>query len=277
SYDDVTLDSSTFFGQSLLALGLGADRATIRGSVFHGASTLPHPDDWDDDVHREILLGWDFNDGMQGWTTGFANYPKGQVVGTDANGRPVLAEEAYILDAGIKTLPPELGANSRGISFTFRNNSDELQSFATTKLEALAGVAASRKYRLYVEVVLSTNLPSNPGTILHAYVGAAPEAPVVARSPDDQHAPFQHRINNLDLGVYGYFNRPGEDGSFAGFVNNGLPDEQIAWGTTRISHTHSTVQSSEGGKLHPIIMVHSTFETTQHFYIHSTRIRLVPL
>jgi hypothetical protein len=151
--DRVTLDSSTFFSESLLEAGVGVDQITIRGSVFHGPSTLPHPNDWDDDVHREILLGWDFNDGSQGWRAAFDGYPLGQ----DISGDPAVvipAEQGYELQASI------LNWSETGrayLSFSGINYSDGLAFLAYRHLDF--GLRPNAEYHAALAVDLVNRSP----------------------------------------------------------------------------------------------------------------------
>lgn len=111
---------------------------------------------------------FDFGEGVQGWTTGFANYPAGE-------------EQFYELDSGLRSLPPPLNQSSTGILLSGVNHSDALFMFLKGRL---TGLKPDQNYAFQFLVEFASNAPSGcvgvggaPGEAVVVLAGASPIEP----------------------------------------------------------------------------------------------------
>lgn len=114
------------------------------------------------------MLQIDFNDGIAGWKTGFADYPAGQ-------------DEFYELDFGYANLPAALTTTRKGFKVTGNNHSDDLFMFITKQVD---GLEANTRYDLQFKVTFGTNAQNNcmgiggsPGNSVWIKVGATKNEP----------------------------------------------------------------------------------------------------
>jgi hypothetical protein len=169
----------------------------------------------------QTTFSFDFGQGAQGWTTGFSDYPVGQ-------------EQFFQLDSGLRTLPPPLDQNSKGVLLSGINHSDDLFMFLTGRL---TGLRPDRKYRFRFLVEFATNAPSgcisiggSPGESVVVKVGASPTEP-------QPKAVAGGYIMNIDKGNQ---SQDGTDAIVVGNVANGLTD------CGNPVYTMKTLQNTQG-------------------------------
>ncbi|HVK04758.1 MAG TPA: hypothetical protein VM490_14865 [Armatimonadaceae bacterium] len=112
---------------------------------------------------------FDFDQGVQGWTHGFADYP----VDDDANFE-------FLFDASVP-IPDDAVPGKRGARIGGSNRSDDLFMFLKQKV---SGLEADRTYRVRFDVRLASNAPSGgvgagggPGESVTVKAGAVRSEP----------------------------------------------------------------------------------------------------
>lgn len=214
--DTVVVQSSTFRDELLLQSGGGADRVTISASVFTTSASLPAPSDGDI-VSRELVLGWDFTEGTQGWRAAFDGYPYRQNVSSDPTVE-VPAEEAFELRAGLKSLNP--ASPQRYLSFSGVNLSDGLGFLAYRRLGTADGLSPLTSYRANVQVSLVHESRAQGDNAFY-FVGARTERPTLVPVGPSTLPTIPYAVD-FDLG-----NLSRLTGAHGGYVGTlGLPPEK---------------------------------------------------
>lgn len=130
----------------------------------------------------ERTFNFDFNEGIQGWTHGFADYP----VGNDANFE-------FVFDASI-SLPESVDANRRGVRIGGANRSDDLFMFLKRKVE---GLDPNRTYSVRFEVALASNERNGtPGA------GGSPAQAVTVKAGATTGEPARIEVEEAGRGVW---------------------------------------------------------------------------
>jgi len=113
------------------------------------------------------LYSVDFNDGLDGWSGGFADYPVGSQVG-------------YFLEWGWRLLPKPFSGH--GFHLTGTNRSDDLFMFMKRRI---TGLMPDSEYHFKVEVTFATNAPKGcygvggkPGESVFLKAGISLEEPL---------------------------------------------------------------------------------------------------
>ena len=170
-----------------------------------------------------VSASFDFRNGTEGWEAGFADYPTGQWVVFDAEGRPIMtAEQFYDLEAGLRPLPPELGIAGTGFLLSGENYSDDLFMFLKRRLGPEHVVVPKQNYQVIFDLVFASNAPSGavgPGTPdvpLKAGAGPVEPIPVLADPP--------YVRMNVDIGDHRI---GGPAASVVGGIANGTPIEEV--------------------------------------------------
>lgn len=136
----LVLGTSTCLGLLLVCLFCLACRSSSSSSPLcevsgEGLAELPQCD--------PILLNFDFADSLQGWVSGFADYPKGQ-------------EQFYELTSGHRQLPPEVHINKKSFFISGNNHSDDLFMFLKREFR---GLDANARYLFRFDIQFATNAP----------------------------------------------------------------------------------------------------------------------
>jgi hypothetical protein len=112
---------------------------------------------------------FDFDQGVQGWTHGFADYP----VDDDANFE-------FLFDANVP-IPDDSVPGKRGLRIGGSNRSDDLFMFLKRRVD---GLEANRAYRVRFDVRIASNAPSggvgaggSPGESVVVKAGAVRSEP----------------------------------------------------------------------------------------------------
>lgn len=131
--------------------------------LFNGCS-LSDPDGID--IYSDY---YDFNEGMQGWTVDFADYPAGE---DDSVG--------YELNFSYTNLPGTL-ASLKGIMMSGNNHSDDLFMFMKKKV---SGLPANTVFTIVFQVEMASNAPTGamgaggaPGESVFVKAGASTMEP----------------------------------------------------------------------------------------------------
>jgi hypothetical protein len=208
-----------------------------------------------------LRFAFDFGEGASGWMAGFADYPPDE-------------EEFYELEAGIRPLPEELGADATGFLLSGNNHSDDLFMFLARRLGLEDGVAAGQAYEVAFDIRFASNAPSGcPG------IGGAPGESVFLKAGASGIEPLSVPggegllVLNVDKGNQG---SGGADVSLAGNIANGMPCELDApYVSLRRSHTHpSPVVASDAGEIWLLIGTDSGFEGTTALYYEAVEVSL---
>lgn len=96
---------------------------------------------------KNIILSYDFNDGLQNWQAKFADYPFGE-------------EEFFELNSGIRPLPPEISTNRQGLFISGNNHSDDLFMYMTKAIGKDEGIRARATYDVKFRVTFDSNAPT---------------------------------------------------------------------------------------------------------------------
>jgi hypothetical protein len=97
-----------------------------------------------------VSRSFDFRQGDLGWVAGFANVPAG------------LSPQEWQLDAGLRALPPELGAGN-GFMMQGENRSAELMMYLKKNIGPSDGIQPGRVYRVRFTVDLGSNMSGEVG------------------------------------------------------------------------------------------------------------------
>lgn len=191
-------------------------------------------------VHAATVT-YDFNQGSQGWTAHFADYPAGD-------------EEFFELDSGVRNLPPEISTTRTGFFLSGNNHSDDLYMYLTKEFDAEPGATYTIKFR----VTFDSNAPSNClGT------GGAPGESVfiLANVLNSEPETFVDDLNHVRT----RFNHGSLVSNFAnGIECEDAKDEYVS--LTRTQTTTKRIRAPKNGKLWFVVGTDSGFESTTSIY-----------
>ena len=242
-----------------LTLGLVT---TLTGCVTPPPEPPPYP--------NPINLEFDFRDGALGWEYGFAEYAPNM-------------EDIMQFEAGIRTLPDELGIDGNGYYLQGMNRSDDLFMFLKHGLGSDKGVIPDQEYRIEYTIVFASNAPSEafgiggpPGEAVFLKAGATPIEPKVYLDTD-----IDYYRMNVDKGEGNSGSGPAA--SETGHIANGLPADEIdmmnpPYVTIERQHEHEyNVIASADGKLWLLVGTDSGFEGLTGIYYQSIAVKLIPV
>lgn len=208
-----------------------------------------------------VSLAFDFEDGAQGWTAGFADYPAGQ-------------EAAHGLASGLAPLPAPLDEDRTAYHIEGINRSDDLFMYLTREVE---GLLANTRYRVSYGVRFATDAPRGcvgvggaPGESVFVKTGAAPMEPV-ASADDGGHARL-----NVDHG------HQAQEGAHARTIGDVAGTNADCANPRYELKTLSTTQplevvSSADGTLWLIVGTDSGFESRTSLYYTDVEVTLTPV
>jgi len=199
----------------------------------------------------------DFTTSMDGWLSGFTDYPQGQ-------------ETFYDLLAQQSSLPNELGSGG-GVMVRGNNHSDDLFMYLTRQV---TGLTPSKNYRLDLRVDIGTNAPADcggiggaPGTSVYFKIGASATKP--ASSVDGQGI---LRLN-LDKGQQSV---GGTDLNKVGDISNTLHCPDATYQAKALSLSNFTVRSAADGSVWLVVGTDSGFEGLTTLYYDKITVTLTP-
>jgi hypothetical protein len=213
-----------------------------------------------------LRRSFDFRAGRQGWEADFADYAPEMVEGLE-------------LDAGPRTLPPELGLQGPGFLLSGFNQSDDLYMSLSRRLTAADGIEPERAYSVELSIVFASAAPSGcpgiggaPGESVFMKAGAAPIEPEPFLDSTDGHVRM-----NIDKGNQ---SEGGLHASVFGDAANGLPCEPGSemFVSLRREHRHlPAVSASAAGDLWLLVGSDSGFEGTTSLYYQRIEVKLTPV
>jgi hypothetical protein len=211
-----------------------------------GDDDLPEPD------RNTKMLSINFDDGANGWTPGFADYPAGQ-------------ETFYELAAGLEALPASLGSNRKGYKLGGNNHSDDLYMFVTKQVD---GLEPNTRYDFRFKVTFGSNAQKNcmgvggaPGESVWIKVGASKTEPKAVNDGAG------NLLMNIDKG------QQATGGSDAIVIGNFANDREC--GDTDTSYREKLLVSEKGafstttddkGNVWILLSTDSGFESTTTIY-----------
>ncbi len=207
-----------------------------------------------------VTRTFDFGQGDQGWQAGFADF----------SGDP----SGYQLDAGVRTLPAEIGPGT-GYMIQGFNHSDDLFMFLKCKLTTADGVGVNQPYRVRFRLGFGSNAPSGAGGI-----GGAPGESVFlkagAGAVEPQVVQTDNRPLNADKGNQGV---GGRYASILGDIANGEPPasgDQPYVSLTRNGTMTFAARSDADGNLWLLAGTDSGFEGFTRLYYQRITVTLLP-
>ncbi len=205
-----------------------------------------------------VEFATNFNDGLHGWRSGFADYPEGQ-------------DEIFEFTNEIAPIPDGLNADGQGLRIGGTNRSDDLFMFLTRQLTADDGVQPNTTYELSFRITVASNAPS--GCI---GIGGAPGESVYLKAGGAQTEPRSILTDgffsmNVDKGIQ---SNDGPAASVASNIANGIACESIVdfdnapYVSLTVDHMHDMpITADQNGNLWILIGTDSGFEgRTELFY-----------
>lgn len=252
---------------SMITVGLGTSvlACPVGDSDVDGAVTVDEIIGGVNDALGGCPLrrSFDFRGGRQGWLADFADYPPEFV-------------ENFELDAGPRTLPPELGLEGPGFLLSGFNQSDDLFMTLSRRLTAADGIEPNRAYAVEYSIVFASAAPTGcvgiggaPGESVFLKAGAASVEPEPVLDPNDDFLRM-----NIDKGNQGV---GGTNASLAGNIANGLPCEpgNEMFVSLRREHAHlPPITSSSAGDLWLLFGTDSGYEGTTTIYYQRVDVKL---
>lgn len=263
--DIVSLDDSAFENVTV-ASSRGNDTIYL-GSTISGRRYISDGPGRDVVTSDAAALSFDFRNGALGWEAGFADYPAGE-------------EEFYELEAGLRPLPPELGAGT-GFFITGNNHSDDLFMFLKRRLGPEDGIVAGRTYLVRMTITFGSNVPTgcfgiggSPGESVALKAGAVATEPIAVLDPSDGH--LRMNVDKVGLGKGPLAASP------VSTIGNGTPCDEAPPESPYVSlkraHIHEVmVTANDGGEIWLLIGTDSGFESTTALYYQQVDVKLVPV
>jgi len=276
SIDRLTITSSTVFGDAAVRT-LGQDDAIfVRGSVFRGQSPFD-AGTGDNHVDREVILGWDFNDGEQGWRSGISDITTTPVDFDNPN-----LFTGFGFARGIRPLPDDVGIAENAFFLSSRNSSDDAFVFLFKALNRDLGIVANARYLLSFTVVLAGKeelglggIGGSPSESVYLKVGGSSIEPRLL--PAEPGATVSRL--NIDIGNQ---SRGGMNASVAGNIANDIEaltplPENFGFRLFRRMHTHPwPIATGANGDLHLVVGTDSGFEGITELYYKRITVTLTP-
>jgi hypothetical protein len=215
-----------------------------------GSDPLPVPD--------ADRLDIDFNQGINDWRAGFADYPAGQ-------------ESFYELSSSHATLPTSLGTNRKGFRVSGNNHSDDLFMFITKKV---SGLEPNTRYDFEFELVFGTDAQKNcmgvggaPGESVYIKAGISKTEPLAVNNGSGTY------LMNIDKGNQAI---GGSDaiviGDFANSRECGDPNTSYMKKTLRSERGAFSAFTANDGSIWVIFGTDSGYEATTTIYFMSATV-----
>ena len=207
----------------------------------------------------EARFSFAFEDGAEGWTAGFADYP----VDFDPS--------IYELDSGHRPLPD--GLEGHGLYMQGHNRSDDLFMFIKRQVD---GLKPGAEYAAVLTLDLATNVPAglvgiggSPGESVFVKAGASTVEPV---TPEDDGGYFRMNIDK------GNQSSGGESMVVVGHVAHpAVTGEEYRIKTLDNSASPVKVTADGEGRLWLIVGTDSGFEGLSAFYYSRIACTLTPV
>lgn len=218
-------------------------------------------------AQERVVVSTNFEQGADGWTAIFADYPPAQ-------------SDNLNLEAEPRTAPQELAGAGQAFFIGGTNTPDSLMMLLTRRLGPEHGIVAGQPYRVEYNIVFGSRAQSNcvgiggaPGESVFLRAGATAVEPAV-RDPmgDDSYRRLNINAGNQSTG--------GPAASPAGNIANGIPCEQESPGFVRVARTHVhpfAVTANEDGELWLTVLTDSGFEGRTELYFLEIQAALTPV
>lgn len=222
-----------------------------------GLVSCKDDDNGDDGVSRSF--SYDFEEGTEGWTADFSDYP------ADWD------ESRFEFSFEHTDLPDEVNQNSQAVMISGRNLSDDLFMFIKKRI---TGLRPDHSYLLHVEVELASQYPEesvgiggSPGGSVYLKAGGSAIEPQPVLEDGDIRM-------NIDKGGQSL---GGEDMLVLGTV--GIPGEEFRYQLIQRDNLQNPLQlrSDASGNLWVIVGTDSGFEGTTTLFYNSISVRLEEL
>ena len=200
---------------------------------------------------------FDFNNGLQNWSVGFADY-------NESHGD-------MELDSEIAALPAPLDTTKKGLKVQGHNRSDDLFMFIKHKV---TGLAPNQNYRVKIELTFASNAPSGavgvggaPGESVFVKAGATKTEPLSTKKTDGTYE------MNIDKGQQ---SNSGADMKVIGDVANGTDKFEYVSLTRNSGNQTITVKTDAQGACWLIAGTDSGFEGLTRLYYQQLKATLEP-
>jgi hypothetical protein len=208
----------------------------------------------------------DFAAGDQGWKALFSDYA------------PDMAESME-LEAGVRSLPPELGRPGTGFYIQSMNRSDDVFMLLSRRIGVSNGVIPGAEYLVRYRITMASDAPAGcagiggaPAEGVTLKVGAADHKPTVVI--DDRSGSPMFRVT-VDKGEQ---TQGGRDMSVAGDIANGADPSQCdahRFRTFTRTHQHPTpVTATAAGDLWLLVGTDSGYEGLTGLYYEQVDVEL---
>ncbi|MEM1125781.1 MAG: hypothetical protein AAGI71_03950 [Bacteroidota bacterium] len=215
-----------------------------------------------DDLDRPAPLLFDFREGTNGWTAGFADYPPGE-------------EDFYELEAGLAMLPASLDETRQAFRISSSNRSDDVFMFLKRRLDDLA---PNTTYATQFRVEFASD-----GGIGCAGIGGAPGEAVAVKAGASALEPAP-RVDET-VGLYrmnvdkGDQSQPGQDALVLGHVAVDVPCQG---GTFKLKTLTSedgafSARTDAQGQLWLLVGTDSGYEGITTLYYTQIEVQLEPM
>jgi hypothetical protein len=258
-HDLITADESTFGAKLTIDAGKGHDTVFLGTSTVTGAKQIVDGPGDDLIEGQAVTDNTDFNQGLNGWSAGFADYDTEM---TDLR-----------LQSGLRDLPAELGAGKKGFFIQGMNRSDDLLMYLT---RTISGLKANTTYQIRFDLTIGSNAGSgcfgvggSPGDSVYLKAGATNRKPATRTDKEG----FVEV--NFDKGQQ---SKGGKDASVAGNIANGTEEcgEDADFVSIRRKHVHTAkVKTDSRGRLHIVVATDSGYEGLTQLYYQQIKAQLV--
>ncbi len=219
------------------------------------------------DHEGEVRAQYDFAAGDQGWKPLFADYAPDMTASME-------------LDAGVRSLPPELERPGTGYYLQSMNRSDDVFMLLLRRIGVSEGVIPGADYLVRYNITMASDAPAGcigiggaPGEGVTLKVGASDHEPAVVL--EDSGSPM-FRVT-VDKGEQ---SSGGNDMSVAGDISNGADPSQCGAGRFRTftrTHEHPRpVTATANGDLWLLVGTDSGYEGLTRLYYERIDVELAP-
>ena len=209
----------------------------------------------DNTASGNILYEYNFEQDLQGWNTGFADYTVG-------------AEAEFELQTNHTYLPAPLNTNKKALFISGKNLSDDL--FMYLKKE-LSGLQPNTNYKALFTIKVASNAPSNaigvggaPGESVYLGIG------ITQKEPDKIIDGPIYRMN-IEKGNQ---STGGKDRKVIGNIANGTSESNYVMLTKKGEFLFTT---NDTGTVWAMVSTDSGFESTTALYYDDIKIELQKL
>lgn len=210
----------------------------------------------DEETTGPQTFRYDFEEGMEGWTAGFSDYP--------ADWDP----DRFQFRFAHADLPDEANGIANSLEISGDNPSDDLFMYIKKQI---TGLAPDREYLLQVQVELASRYPEDsPG------IGGSPGASVYLKAGGSTHEPQTMEeggmvVMNIDKGNQ---SQGGNDMVVIG--NVGIPGDEFSYTLIQRDNMQQPVRvrTDDSGNLWVIIGTDSGFEGTTTLYYNTVEVFL---